>query len=102
MLRVDPSRVDAVQHVEQINGIGRIRAVAPELDQQRAQIVPIASEPYTGASPIACAAVAIALLYFWPPCGAARHLGVGARLTFRDQRGEQRELVGLGSVGERE
>src|SRR3546814_6341337 len=28
--RVDPSRVDTVQHVEQIDGIGRIRAVRSE------------------------------------------------------------------------
>src|SRR3546814_3337283 len=60
--RVDPSRVDTVQHVEQIDGIGRIRAVAPKLDQQRAQIVPIASEPRTGASPVIGSAVPITLL----------------------------------------
>jgi hypothetical protein len=74
-----------VQHFEQVDGIGRIRAVAPEPDQQRAQIVRIASEPRTGASPIACATVAIALLHFWPPRSAACHLGVGARLPFRDK-----------------
>lgn len=94
--RVDPAGVDAVQQFEQTDGIGRIRAVAPKPDQQRAQIVPVASEPRTGASPIACAAVSIALLHLWPPCGAACHLGIGARLPFRDKGGEQRELVALG------
>ncbi len=40
-------------------------------------------------------AVPITLLRLWPPCGAARHLGVGARLPFRDKWGEQREPVAL-------
>jgi hypothetical protein len=94
-LRVDPAGVDAVEQVEQVNGIGWIRAGAPELDQHRAQIVPIASEPRTGASPIMGTAVPIALLHLRPPCGAACHLGVGARLLLRDKWGEQRELVAL-------
>ncbi len=95
VLRVDPARVDIVQQVEQVDGIGRIRAAAPELDQHPAQIVPIGGEPRTGASPIIGTAIAIALLHLWPPCGAARHLGVSARLLFRDKRGEQRKLVAL-------
>ena len=76
--------VDTVQQVEQVDGIGRIRASAPELDQHRAQIVLIGSEPRTGASPIVGTAITIALLHLWPPCGAVRHLGVSAWLMFRD------------------
>ena len=98
-LRVDPAGVDTVQEVGQVDGIGGIRATAPEPDQHRAQIVPIGGELRTGASPIMGATVAITLLYPWPPCGAAGHLGIGARLLIRDKRGEQREFVALSLLG---
>src|SRR3546814_5191210 len=55
----------------------------------------MASEPRTAASPIACTAVPITLLRLWPPCGAACHLGDGARLLFRDKGGKQGEPVAL-------
>src|SRR3546814_13415432 len=47
-------------------------------------------------------AVPIALLHLRPPCGAACHLGVGARLPFRDKGGEQRELVALSLLSARQ
>jgi hypothetical protein len=91
-VRIDTGGIDAVEEIEQAARIGRIRAIAPELQNDAPHVVAVAGEAAPGAAPILRTAIAALLLNPRPPFGAARHLDIGARLLLGDEVAQQRSL----------